>query len=402
MNDLYIARQPIYDRKMEVVGYELLFRDGVRDQAALVDADLATRRVLQTAFVDIGLDSLVGQGKAFINFTRNLLLQDDDLQLPVERLVLELPAGLDANGEIVDAIRHFRERGGQVALDHVSPNLEPELIGEVDLLKVDVSQLSLLDLPDKVSEWQASGCRVVALRVESQALMQACQRAGFDLFQGFFFCRPELVQGKSLPANRLATLQLLSRLQSPATELAELEQIIGQDVSLSYRLLRYLNSVQFGLRSKVESIGHAVSYLGLDNLRVWASIMLLARLDDKPRELMKIALVRARMCELLNLLDDQPGEGKGAFLVGLFSTLDALLDQPLDDILQELPLSETIQQALLEGDGPFGTHLTTVLAYEQGEWDRFDQRAYPSGEVARCYLEAVCWGESAMQEMRAA
>lgn len=399
MNNVFIARQPIYNRRLQVEGYELLFRSGDENRADLDDRDRATSTVLRNAFMDIGLGHLVGEKPAFINFTRNLLLDQGSFPYPYEKVVLELPAYLHADDEVVEAVIALRKCGCRFALDNFdfSDGRMP-LVDLVDYIKINLQQIGLERIPEMISLLGGCKAKLLAHCVESQQEYIDCRELGIDYFQGFFFCRPEIVKGRKLPASRFSTIKLLSQLQSPQVELEELEKIISQDVSLSYRLLRYLNSVQFGLVSKIDSISHAVSYLGLDNLRVWASVILLARIDEKPIELLKTSLVRGKMCELLGRSRGEPDHGT-FFMVGLFSTLEGLLDLPLGDILQDLPLAEKIKLALLGFAGSAGEALACVLAYEKGDWSAVDEASYPGETVSQAYLKAISWAEQTVSEV---
>jgi len=399
MDNVYIARQPIYNRRLQVEGYELLFRSGEENQADVRDRDKATSTVLRNAFMDIGLGHLVGEKPAFINFTRNLLLEEDAFPYPHEKVVLELPAYLEADAEVMAAVRALSQRGCRFALDNYSlDDPRQPLTGLADYIKLNLQELGLDFIPEVMGQLTGCEAKLLAHCVESQQEYVSCREMGIDHFQGFFFCRPEIVKGRKLPASRLSTIRLLSQLQAPDVQIEDLERIISQDVSLSYRLLRYLNSVQFGLVSKIDSISHAVSYLGLDNLRVWASIILLARIDEKPVELLKTSLVRGKMCELLG--DESGDVDRGTFfMVGLFSTLEGLLDMPLGDILQDLPLTERIKLALLGSAGSPGAALSCVLAYERGEWEAVDDAPYPGETVKQAYLKAIAWAEEVIGEV---
>lgn len=397
MPNTFIARQPIYDRRFQVEGYELLFRSGDENQAMVSDADQATSMVLRNLFMEIGLGHLVGDKKAFINVTRNLILSREHLSYPYEKIVFELPKDLEFDDRLIEAVRELRHNGCRFALDNFTYNQRWEpYLDLVDYVKIDIQGADFSAISDQLHLLGGRSARLLAQRVESQEEYAAYRELGFDLFQGYFFCRPEMVRGRKLPASRISTLRLLSQLQEPNIELIDLERIISQDVSLCYRLLRYLNSVQFGLRNKIDNISHAISYLGIDKLRVWSSIILLAKIDEKPVELMKTALVRARFCELLGkqygAVDPQP-----YFLAGLFSTLEALLDTPLDEVVGDLPITNTLKVALLGYEGKIGEALQTILAYEQADWSGVSLSPCPDEQVAAAYLKAISWADETIK-----
>jgi c-di-GMP phosphodiesterase len=399
MQNVFIARQPIYNRKLQVEGYGLLSRSSNTDCKDPHDDERTTAAVLRKLFQDIGIGQLVGDKKAFVNLSRQLLLSDDMDQYRHEKLVFELPNDLQLDVELCKAIREQREQGAWFAVDNfVYDERWKPVLDCINYIKINVQAEAVTSVTDQVRKLKDQGLQLLALRVESQEIYASCHDLGFDLFQGSFFCRPELIRGRKMATSRVSTMRLLAQLQSPDSSLKELERIISQDVSLSYRLLRYLNSVQFSLVSKIESINHAISYLGLDNLRVWVSILLLAKIDEKPVELMHTALIRGKMCEQLGLACGHQ-EVQSFFMAGLFSTLEAFLDTPINDIIKDLPLSETLQKALLSFAGSAGEALRCTLAYERGDWASVVLAPYSDEVITQAYLKAVAWSEETIGEI---
>jgi len=228
----------------------------------------------------------------------------------------------------------------------------------------------------------------VAERVETQEAFDMAVELGFDYFQGYFLCEPELLERKRLPDNKLSILRVLAKLQDPDVGPKELEAIIKQDVALSYKLLRCVNSAYYGVSLEIKSIQHAIVYLGLPAVRNWVRLLVLAGLTDRPPELITIALTRGKMCEILS--EHAPNLSREvAFTVGLFSVLDALLNAPLETILESVPLSEEIDRALLQGKGPYGVLLGFVKDYEQGNWDSIEDGPYPADAVKQAYIDAL-------------
>src|SRR6185312_33850 len=205
-----------------------------------------------------------------------------------------------------------------------------------DIVKIDILAVGTVGAAEQVKPLRRFGVKLLAEKVETQAEFRVCRDIGFDLFQGYFFCRPEVLETRTLGANRLAMLQLVAALQDDRTELSRLETLILRDVALSYRLLRYMNSAFFGLRQRVDSVGRALALLGINNVRRWATMTILAGIEDKPQELIVTALVRARLCELLGPAMGQ-GNGDQLFTLGLFSVIDALMDAPMADVLSSIP-----------------------------------------------------------------
>ena len=232
--------------------------------------------------------------------------------------------------------------------------------------------------------------KLLAEKVETPEEFDWCKAQGFDMFQGFFLCRPRVLRGRRLPANRVNTMRLLAKLQDPAVDVKDLEALVGEDVTMSYRLLRYINSAAFSLRKKIESIRHAIIYLGMREIKQWANMVALSTIDDKPSELMVTCLVRAKMCELFAEVLGQGNKGT-AFVVGMFSLLDAMMDVPLEELLESMPLADEITGALLHGTGPFADILSNTLAYERGDWEAINCPELSDSTIADLYIQAVEW-----------
>lgn len=386
-----VGRQPILDRDQRAFGHELLYRSADGGGPAGVDGDRMTSRVVLDAFLEIGIERVVGDGLAFVNVTREFLLDDDPPPLPRERVVLEILEDAVIDEELIGAVRSWRERGFTIALDDFvyDPRWEP-LLPLASVIKIEVPALDEAGLAEHVRRLRRDGVRLLAEKVETRAEFEELRALGFDLFQGYFFARPEVVSGRRLPENRLATVQLLGALQRPDVDLAKIDALVSRDVALSYKLLRCINSAAFALPRRVESIHRAVVFLGLRALKRLVALAAMAGAEDKPSELVRIALVRARMCERLCAALPGIDEDSG-FTVGLFSTLESLMDAPLAEILDKLPLAEEVSAALLAGEGLLGEVLACVLAYERCDWDHARAAGLDPAAIGRAYAEAVDW-----------
>jgi c-di-GMP phosphodiesterase len=389
----YVARQPIFDRELDTYGYELLFRRAGASVAAVDDADVATSTTL-TSVSDIGLDALVGARRAFVNVPRAFLLDGHARLLPPDRVVLEVLEDVAIDDAVMDALRDLAAGGYSLAADDfVLGEHNGSLLDVIDIVKLDVQALALGELDEHVARLAPTGARLLAEKVETHEEHERCRRLGFELFQGYFFCRPTTHSGRSVSSSRLSRLQLLARLQDPDVGRAELAAIVALDVGLSYRVLRYVNSAAVGLRRRVDSIAEALVLLGHATLRSLATVIALAESKEHPREVLVTALVRARTCE--RLAPRAGVEPSTAFTVGLFSVVDALMDAPIEVVLDELPFSAEINAALLEGAGPLGAMLARVRAYEEGALGVEDA---PEVELLRdAYVQALAWagGETA-------
>jgi EAL and modified HD-GYP domain-containing signal transduction protein len=398
-HDVFVGRQPIFDRRLCLHAYELLYRGAGVDFADFREGDQATSRVLLNAFTEFGLERLVGDHLAFVNLTRSFVVGERPLPVPPNRVVLEVLEDIHPDAEVLAGLRDLKRRGFRIALDDfvLREEFEP-LLPLADVIKVDVREAAPADVRRIHDELRPTGARMLAEKVETRAQLDVCLDAGFDLFQGHFLARPKIVSGKAIPTARQNLLRLLAELQDEACEFERVQEIVAQDVSLSYKLLRCVNSTAWGLPRRIESIRETVVYLGRDTVKNLASLFLLAGLEDAPHELLVIAMLRARMCELLGRAS-RAANASPFFTVGLFSTLDALLQQPLDRVLAGLPLPEEVRRAILERQGPMGEALTATLAFERAAWQEVACGGLPAAEIQRAYLDAVAWVETIDREL---
>lgn len=393
MQDIYIGRQPIFDRDLNVFAYELLFRSGTQNHAGEFDGDQATSQVIVNAFIEIGLEQIVGPHLAFINLTRNFVTTQAPLPFPKDRVVLEVLESIHPDADVIAGVRNLAAQGYSVALDDFvfNEDLQP-MIEQARIVKIDLMTLSRDQLSEHVRLLRGYDVKLLAEKIETQEEFEHCKQLGFDYFQGYFLSRPNIVQGTQLPPNRLAVLQVLAKLQDPRADAEDIEALISQDVALSYKLLRYINSAFFAFPKKIESLRQAVVYLGMQAIRTWVSLLVVAGLGNKPAELVTQAMQRAKMCELLAKTAKRP-HADAYFTVGLFSLLEALMDAPLEKILALLPFTDDIRQALLKQEGPYGEALSCAIAYEKGDFLRahFDRLA-PS-QMTDTYLASARWAD---------
>lgn len=395
--EVLLARQPIFDIDLQVHGYELLYRSIGQDNAVFEDADAASAEVITSGFMDIGLNRIVENKLAYVNVSKAFLASGEPKALPVERVALEFPGDGPFDDEFLQILDEYRADGYRLVVDgiEVTPETLP-VISRVDAVKVDVLALGLDEALRQVELLKPLKREIIAARVESEEEYRALEALGVHYLQGFFFAKPRIVSGTRVGSNKLTTLRLLASLYDPETQVAEISELVGQDAGLSYKLMRFINSAALSLPGKVDSIRRAVVFMGLSSLKRWASLIVVASVDDKPSELTRTLLVRARLCERLCAESGNEDPGS-AFTVGLFSGLDALLDRPLADALAELPLAPELTQALLEGEGIFAEALACALAYERGEWMdlKFAQLSAPT--IGSLYEESLEWAGEAMQ-----
>jgi EAL and modified HD-GYP domain-containing signal transduction protein len=400
--DLFLARQPIFTPKQRVYGYQLLFRPGTGAAGPELDPTQAAARVLVESLCTLGLEGLTGGRYAFIALTRELLLGEYATLLPKEHTVIEVRAEGTPDAKVVAACARLKAAGYRLALDNFvqTPGMAG-LVALADLLKVDFRTTPPAERRALVSRHAASEVRLVAAEVETPESFREAVALGYSYFQGFFFAKPAAVPAKATPEFRLTYLTLLQEVGKASVDFRAVAALISRDVTLSYKLLRYINSAFFGLRRTISTIPEALTLLGERELKRWASLLSLAALASrKPAELVVEAALRARFCEALA---DDIGLGprrEELFLLGLFSLLDALLDRPLPDLLKELPIPATVTAALLGERGPLRDVYECVRTYMQGDWDHLSARLDALGlgeeEVPRRYREALAWVQQAL------
>jgi EAL and modified HD-GYP domain-containing signal transduction protein len=404
--DVLVARQAIFDRDRRVHGYELLFRSASgQNEFDGTEGGLATRQVLANSLLVIGLENLVGSKKAFVNFGRGPLLQGWHSSLPPENTVIELLENVEPDDDILEACRELRKQGYQLALDDFVFHAGSERLLEVaDLVKIEIQSLPRPEQKVLVRSYRARGLQTLAEKVETHEEFEWAREAGYDFFQGYFFARPVIVRGRKIPAAKVHCLRLLQEAQRPELDFDRLEALILEDVSLSYQLLRYVNSPLFGISNRIRSIRQALLFFGENDLRKWIALATLARTaDDKPGELILHSLVRARFCESLAQAGKK-GVEQSAFLMGLFSLLDALIDRPIEEALAEMSLAPEIA-AVLNGKAPEGDPLGKLYAlaraYEAADWERVDVLAnaasIPAGTLAEVYCAAAGWAREILE-----
>ena len=383
-----VARQPILDRAEEVRGYELLYRPA---GAAALGPDGATSNVIVRALADIGLDALVGDRKAWVNVTREFLLEVRPLPLPPGRTVIELLEGQAVDDELLEVLDELREAGFRIALDdfRFDPGWE-ELVLHADAIKLDIREMQGIALEEAVERLRRPGLYLLAEKVETRAEYEHCRTLGFDAFQGYFFAQPVLVEGGTVPTHRLAGLAELA--QAGDADFEELERLITQDAGLAYKLVRLANSAYVGSRKAVASVREALTLMGTINVRHWSVMLALAGFTDRPQHLLGTGLLRARQCELLAR---RPVDPAVAFTVGLFSILPALVGETMEALVEGLPFDERLSGALLAQDGEEGALLAGVLAFERGDFEACESFGIDLLELAEAYRSALAWVEQA-------
>ena len=396
--DVMVARQPIYNDRMGVYGYELLFRSSGSTPVGLTPTE-ATAQVLATTILNFGLDDLVLHRKAIINVTRAFLDIMSDIQLPTEQVVLDIPDNTAVDDKLVEKLRELGGKGYAISVGGLA-NLNDlqRLFPYASIFRIDVHQVNIKQLDALVKYLRRyEHLSLQAIKIETMEEYRFYCDRGFDLFQGYFLSKPREYVSRDLPPNKLAILQLLAVIHKADASARELEEHITHDVASSYKLLKLVNAPFFGVAREVDSIKHAIVLLGRDEIRKWVSLLALGGLSDQPAALMEVAVLRAKICELLASKANLPRNSY--FTVGMFSALDMLMQQPIDGILAKLPLSDAVKHAILEHEGPMGRARSCTLALENAEWSAVAFENLDQDDMLDAYREAIRWTDGVIKTL---
>jgi EAL and modified HD-GYP domain-containing signal transduction protein len=389
----YVARQPIFDRDERVFGYELLFRDGL-ENAFHGDTDEASRATLDRSLL-MGLDVLCDGRRAFVNCTRDTLIKGLVTLLPSTSTVVEILESVTADPDVIVACRNLKEAGYMIALDDYVTNDPRAALAEMaDIIKVEMQLTTEVQRDAMIQQLGPLRCRMLAEKIETQAEFVRARDQGFVYFQGYFFRRPEMMNTRDMPANRMNYLRMLQEVSRPELAIKDLENLIKAEASVCYRLLRYLNSAMFGFHSEIHSVRHALSILGERDVRRWVRLVAAVGAgQEKTSDLVLSALVRGRFGELLT-----PHVAHGEsdlFLMGLLSLIDAMMEMSMQEVLDKIPLDHETKAVLLGQPSPLRPVYQLMLAHESGEWEAAAELSrnlhLHSEDVAGLYWQAQEW-----------
>ncbi|RTE87129.1 MULTISPECIES: EAL and HDOD domain-containing protein [Gammaproteobacteria] len=396
----YIARQPILDRNKALFAYELLFRNGTDNAFPDISAEVATASLIENSQLQHSVNEITDQHLAFINFSENGILQDLPGFLPNQHVVVEVLETVTPSQEVFEAIKSLKSRGYKVALDDYDFNPEWDSILQfIDIIKVDLMASSRRQIEDLLALAKTSNFKLLAEKVETQKEFETCMKDGFEYFQGYFFARPEIVQKRSLTPNQLIYTQLLQACAQPELDFDSINQLMSRDVGITYKLLRYVNAPVHGISKPIESLRQAIVYLGEQQIKKFTAVIAAAQLgESKPSELVRLSIVRAHMCEQIAVACKVQIDPEKAFLTGMFSLLEALLDEPLQTIMSRIELGTEIRTALLDKKGPLAFCLGLVCFYEKANWAKVKtvaERLHVSeDELPSFYLNALNWANA--------
>jgi c-di-GMP-related signal transduction protein len=400
-----LARQPIFDAKLKVIGYELLYRSN--ENSTVFDSDDPDQASSQ--MVMMGLDNdmkkLAENRLAFVNFTEKLLLSGIITILPKNHLVVEILEDVRPNSDILKACRNLKKQGYILSLDdYVYDENNKAFLEYADIVKIDFLDRDLNDIKKDVHLITSNyKVKLLAEKVETREVFEQAKEMGFVYFQGYFFSKPELFGKKKLTALRINQLQLIRHAMDPLVDYRKLAAIIKNDAVLSYRILRLVNSAYYGLQYTVKNIRHALAILGIVNIRKYVTLLTLEQMtDEKPEELIRISLIRGRFLESLAPFVGVRKYQEDLFLMGLFSLIDVLSDTPMNEVIEKTNLPEKVAIPLLTGKGTYADLLNIIVNYERGNWDEAtaiaDQYGLSSQELFKLFIDSVEWASELLQK----
>lgn len=396
---VFVARQPIFDRRKRVFAYELLFREGLENVFSQKDGNYATSKLLSNVYTAIGIESISPNHPIFVNFTDKLLLQRLPLMFPKNRLVVEILENVEVTDEIIQITTELNEKGYKIALDDFffKANIT-ELIKRVHIIKVDFRSEgeALIQTVNKLCEFKKI---LLAEKVETEDEYKKAIELGFKLFQGYFFEKPQIITGKDISPLKANLILMLSEIQQESWSLQKLEEYIARDPAITFKLLKYINSAFFGRAIKIQNVKHALTLLGEREIKSFLSMLIMAELArDKPDELVANSVIRAKFCEILAEKTGHRDKKGQAFTTGLFSLLDAMMDTTMDVALAGLPLDEELMNALLGKKNLLYDLLQIARAYMAGEWDCLRQLSEGMGIkesfLPEIYFESLKWANA--------
>ena len=398
--ETFIARQAIFNKKQEVFAYEVLFRTGTtnRVEGTVFDGDTATRTVMVNAMLEFGMKKLVSDKKAFINFTEQNILSGDPELLPKETVYVEILENVQPTTEIVDAVKNLKKKGYKIVLDDFvfDPGYEP-LIELADIIKVDFIITNTPEERQRLRELIPGRVHLLAEKIETADELRQAIDFGYTLFQGYFFCKPIIMKQEHLSTNMLSKMRLLREINRREFSFQDIADIIATDTTLVHKLLTYINSPGIGLIHKIADLKQAASMLGIEGMRRWVTLVGLQTIaDDKPSELFTLSLMRAKFCELVaRKLKRSALSPDTSFILGMFSLLDAMTNQPMDALTTELNLTPELSDALLGKTSPLRSLLDLSALYERGEWDKVinwcEREKISPDELNKIYDQSVDW-----------
>jgi c-di-GMP-related signal transduction protein len=398
--EIFVARQPIFKKNKRILGYEILFRDGASNFFFGADGNAATSNVLSNSFFSIGIENITGDNLAFINFTKDLLLKQTPQLFSSDKLVVEVLEDIQPDEEVVTACKELSQKGYQIALDDFfyDSGMIP-LIALANIIKIDFRATKPEEIKKIIGELSKSNSKFLAEKVETNEEFRIAIDIGFDYFQGYFFCKPEIIKGKDISSAQMNLLGIMVEVNRINFQFDKVEEIITRDVAISYKLMRFINSAFYRSANTVASIKQAMLLLGETGIKSFLSLIAMAKLGkDKPDELIRGSIIRAKFCEFLG---EKRGSGMNSselFTLGLFSSIDAILDDTMESLMDKLPLSDDLKNALIYREGKLNNYLGLAESYEKGDWEGVSRFLnfipVEDLELPQYFIKAINWADA--------
>jgi len=400
----YAARQPILDKEKKLYAYELLFRDSIDNVFPDIDGDEATSKMIEASKFNMGISEFTGNKPAFINFTLETLSKGYPNLLTTDEVVVEILETVKPGKKLLALCHDLHKQGYTLALDdYVHKKVWTHFFPYIKIIKIDWQDCDIATIKEvKAAIVDYPHIKLLAEKVETYEEYNQALELGFELFQGFFFAKPEMVKTKSLSPSQMAMAELLYETSKPELDLSNITAVFQRDVSLSYKLLRYANSPIFRRRSEISSIKQALVTLGSAELKRFLGLMFATNVNpDKPSELINTAMARAKFCELIASDINAPIDTSIAFLTGLLSLIDAILDEELESVLEKLPLAPEIKESLLTKKGTLAVLISLAELIQHAEWDKInlvmEKLGLEKEKVVKDYNQALAWADEQAQ-----
>lgn len=391
---ILLARQGIYNKNNSVFAYELLYR---KDNPFIsnvnnldpIEGDKATANVITQLFSNLDIHKIIGSKRAFINFTQHHIIDKIPTLLPKKQIVIEVVETVNVDGLLINALNAMHEAGYKIALDDFifREKLDP-LIRLADFIKIDVLNQDKKQIAEQLRPLENFRGLLIAEKIENKSQFHECVELGFHYFQGFFLNKPAPLKGQEISEHKTLMLKLLAALNDEEIELMAIEDLILKIPTMSYRILRLANSASFYMGKHMETLMDAISVLGLLQIRSWISLLLLSNIENLAPDLLERTLIRAKMCECIAHLTHKSIRAQ-AYMVGILSTLDGVLNEPMVDLLDKIKLSPPINDALLHQKGELGEILKLVIHYENGQFNQLNDLAIENGELLDSYFQGI-------------
>ncbi|MCL1631754.1 HDOD domain-containing protein [Sporolactobacillus sp. CPB3-1] len=399
--DIYVARQPIFDSKMRLFGYELLYRESQTNAYQLQSSDReATAELLSNSVLVFGFDELIDHTHGFINFPEDFLIQQLPRLLPKKKIIVEILERVRPTPEVIQACRLLKKDGYVLALDDFIFDRKgyEALIDLADIIKIEFSRTKIKHQLRLIQKYRGQKL-FLAEKVETTLDYRLALAMGYELFQGYFFSRPVMVNAKEIGYQVTILSRMLTELKKPEPDLDKLTAWIKSDIGLAYKLLRVANTLQYGSKYPIRSVHKAISRLGHKEMIQWIQIMMIKKVERiENAELIKRSLIRGKMMELLVVKVDGPAASADAFITGIFSSLDQILNQPMAQVVAKLPLNPEVKNALMGYKNQFRNYLDAVIHFENADWNALrlftETNHLTSGQLMKYYMDAIKWERS--------